>query len=703
MPYAHARSRAGPRRAQPMAGAAAAAAALLLLPLADGARAAAVPVTSRDSPGAPPGVMSAADAADSPPGTQPLALARGAVIATGNDWIALPEIRASDGAIVSFNALSLRERGLLQVQGTPTVRPAAAPVDALVPAVAPWLTVDGRRMPLKITQWQLIDDWIPVANARAGGIRLQITYATPPHTRTALLRLVLTNEDRSAHRVRFGLLAHWGGLARVAYVPAMIRGETRQAPAAWTPQTQVFSFFENETTFAWALGYPGCPSTTRQGHTFEAGCEADLAPHGSRQANFILAIGLDEFSAAYAEHVLAAQLGFRGDDALIGRERAWIEPRLRTTGNAALDQLMNRNLLFSSFFAWGKALDTEQFVGLTSRSPRYYVSAAYWDRDAMLWSFPALLATDPARARQALDVAYGIQLRDAGTHSRFIDGATLEPGFELDEGVAPIIALDEYWRSSRDQAYLAARKSGLEFLLARLAAHRGPYGLYWTEQDSQDENRAEAYETYDNALVWRALEDAAQLYRALGDSARAAQLLQEAAGVHAAVMKWLVARGAPGASGPIFAFGWQGNHYTFDDVPPGSIMKLPILGFIPEHDPVFRRTYAWLHSQSFKHSSAGEPYGLPGSYRLPQTTCWAIADHLRLEEGRALALKILLASPWDGGIVSEQLDPRTARSIPGGGAFATAAGYVGAAICEQYCKPRRTQPAAGSEARAGQR
>jgi uncharacterized protein len=348
---------------------------------------------------------------------------------------------------------------------------------------------------------------------------------------------------------------------------------------------------------------------------------------------------------------------------------------------------MNRNLLFSSFFAWGKTLDTEQFVGVTSRSPRYYVSAAYWDRDAMLWSFPALLATDPQRARHALDVAYGIQLRDAGTHSRFIDGMTLEPGFELDEAVAPIIALTEYWRRTHDNSYLAARKSGLRWLLARLAAHRGMEGLYWTEQDSQDENRIQIYETYDNALVWRALEDAAELYRALGETARATRLLKEAAAVHAAVMRWLVAPGAPGASGPIFAFGWHGRHYTFDDVPPGSILKLPILGFIPESDPVFRRTYEWLHSKNFKYSSAGEPYGLPGSYRLPETTCWSIADHLRLEEGRAIALKILLASPWDGGIVSEQVDPKTAKSIPGGGAFATAAGYVGAAICDEFCKP----------------
>ena len=435
--------------------------------------------------------LAAAAPAASFPGARPLSIARGTVIASGNDWIALPEIRVSDGAIVSFNVLSMRDRGLLQVQGSPIARAAAAPVDDLIPAVAPWLNVDGRLARMRIAHWQLIDDWIPVATTRVGGIRLQITYATPPHTRTALLRMTLTNEDGVAHRVRFGLTARWGGLARVVYVPTMIRGETLQAPAAWTPQTQVFSFLENETTFAWALGYPDCTKTARHGHTFEAICSTKLGPHQRRQSNFILSVGLDEFSAAYAEHVLAAQLSHWGDATVIGRERAWIEPRLRTTGNAALDELMNRNLLFSSFFAWGKTLDTEQFVGMTSRSPRYYVSAAYWDRDAMLWSFPALLETDPERARHALDVAYGIQLRDAGTHSRFIDGVTLEPGYELDESVAPIIALAEYGRQTRDNSYLKNRKSGLQRLLQRLAAHRGREGLYWTEQDAQDENRIE--------------------------------------------------------------------------------------------------------------------------------------------------------------------------------------------------------------------
>ena len=92
---------------------------------------------------------------------------------------------------------------------------------------------------------------------------------------------------------------------------------------------------------------------------------------------------------------------------------------------------MNRNLLFTMLYAWGRTIDTEQFVGVTSRSPRYYVAAAYWDRDAMLWSFPGLLDADPSFAREALNYALGIQLRNTGTHSRFIDGIVLEDGFQF--------------------------------------------------------------------------------------------------------------------------------------------------------------------------------------------------------------------------------------------------------------------------------
>ncbi len=150
-------------------------------------------------------------------------------------------------------------------------------------------------------------------------------------------------------------------------------------------------------------------------------------------------------------------------------------------------------------------------------------------------------------------------------------------------------------------------------------------------------------------------------------------------------MAHMVTSTAPGADGTIFASATDGENYATTDIPPGSLLKLPTLGFIAEDDPLFRRTYDWLHSSNYKYSYSASRYGLPGSYRLPITTSWVIADELLLKRSHERAAEILLASPWDGGIVSEGIDPETARMDYAGRAFATAAGYVAHAICASAC------------------
>lgn len=172
---------------------------------------------------------------------------------------------------------------------------------------------------------------------------------------------------------------------------------------------------------------------------------------------------------------------------------------------------------------------------------------------------------------------------------------------------------------------------------------------------------------------------------------------ERASALHTAVLAHCVWSGAPGADGPIFASATDGAKGIFTEIPPGSMMKLATLGFVPESDPVFARTYRWLHSPNYKYSWSDKTFGLPGSYRLPFTTSWSVADHLHLSAGHDLALRILRASRWDGGIVTEGVDPGSARIDPAGRAFAIAAGYVAHAICESMCKPEGTAPPAGGQ------
>ena len=191
--------------------------------------------------------------------------------------------------------------------------------------------------------------------------------------------------------------------------------------------------------------------------------------------------------------------------------------------------------------------------------------------------------------------------------------------------------------------------------------------------------------TYDNVLSWRALVDMAALFDRLHETTEAQKMTERAAALHTAILDHAVSGDAPGADGPIFASATDGKHFVFTDIPPGSLMKLPALGFIPETDPVFVRTYRWLHSNGYQYSYSDKPYGLPGSYRLPFTTSWTIADHLSLTMGREQALKVLRASGWDGGIITEGVDPASGLPDQQGRAFATAAGYVAHAICQMAC------------------
>jgi len=611
-----------------------------------------------------------------------ISLADEDVIPTGNDWIALPSIRASDGAIQNFNVISMRYRGLLEVGGV-----------ADRPLMTPFVEIAGARRPLSHLQWSLRDYWIPTGTMEADGIRVRVTYVAPPTSRAAIIRFQLTNLRAEPVRVAPAMELDWGRTNRVTYSPEPLSGTRTMSPTPIDTDMEIFKYNTDDTQMAWGFGYVGSQGTLHAGTDnpgLSARHEAELAPGKTLDVHFVIGVGLDEYSAAYAMRVLNKRIDRYGLDGVIEQSADDAHRRTRTTGDPDLDRIMNRNLLFTTYFAWGRAIDTEQFVGVTSRSNRYYVSAAYWDRDAMLWSFPALLDSDTSRAGQALDYALGIQARNAGIHSRFIDGVVLEDGFELDELVAPIVALASYVEKTGDMSILERHREVVAGLLERLRAQHDPAtGLYETFQDAQDEYLRKPFSIYDNVLVWRALRDLTAIAERERKPGEAARLKSDAAKLAVAIRRYGVLEGAEGAEGPIFAANVDARGGDFIDVPPGSLMKLPALGFIGEDDPLFARTYKWLHSAHHQYSYRDQPYGLPGSYRLPFTTSWAVADHLRLRAGRAQALAILKHSPWDGGIITEGVKPDTGIPDRQGLAFATAAGYVAHTICEEFCIDRK--------------
>jgi hypothetical protein len=616
-------------------------------------------------------------------GRIPIKLEPEDVLPTGNQWISLPDIRTVDGALTTFNVISMRNRGLLEVTGQNGS-----------PALEPYFMDAGKPLEFRNPSWELIEYWTPTAHLTVNGLEATLTWCAPPDSRSAFLRLTLTNRRTVPAPVTLGLRASFGALSRVTYVPVELRGERTVGAAPWVSPGEAFSFITSDTQFSWAIIHPGSTAEVTapplsMAPAMDAKQEKTLAPGETAEALFILGVGVEEFSAAHAGRALRERLERDGADGLIAQTAAWCTKRTRSTGKPDLDLLMNRNFLFTELFAWGKTIDTEQLVGVTSRSPRYYVSAAYWDRDAMLWSFPALLDIDKEMAAQALDYALTTQLRNAGTHSRFIDGIVLEDGFQLDEAVAPVLALAAYVKQTGDDEFLRAHGAAMDTLRDRLLSrYDAETGLYSSLQDSQDEFQPLPFITYDNVLSWRALVDLASVFNRLNETAEAEKMTARATALHAAILAHCVSADARGADGAVFASATDGKKFVFTEIPPGSLMKLPTLGFVPETNPVFVGTYDWLHSKNYQYSYWDLPYGLPGSYRLPFTTSWSIADDLSLSMGREQALKVLRASGWDGGIITEGVDAESGRMDQQGRAFATAAGYMAHAICNMACNDR---------------
>jgi meiotically up-regulated gene 157 (Mug157) protein len=334
-------------------------------------------------------------------------------------------------------------------------------------------------------------------------------------------------------------------------------------------------------------------------------------------------------------------------------------------------------MFFSFFFSTGRTLDTEELCLMTSRSPRYYVSAAYWDRDSLLWSFPAILMADSAYAREMLQYVFTRQIRNIGVHSRFIDGTVLEPGFELDELCAPVIALERYVHTTGDRTILSehAVKDGLARILRILDSkkHRA-IDLYETFLQPTDDMRVYPYLTYNNALVWKAL-------GALADFLQNPALLERADRVRRAIQTWCVSDGAY-----VWSTDLAGHHDIYDE-PPGSLQLLPFYGFCSQDDPIWQKTLSNIRNADYPYSFAGMPIAEIGCAHAAHPWVLSICNSL-LCGHQEEALLHLSRTGLDNGIACESVHEETGECTTGE-AFATCAGFLSFALWQSAIDPSK--------------
>jgi len=84
-----------------------------------------------------------------------------------------------------------------------------------------------------------------------------------------------------------------------------------------------------------------------------------------------------------------------------------------------LETRLNENLFFNYFYSVAKDMESDKYLALTSRSPRYYVSGAFWERDCFLWSLPAIKLVCPQLYQHLAREMILMHSKNPGDHAPF--------------------------------------------------------------------------------------------------------------------------------------------------------------------------------------------------------------------------------------------------------------------------------------------
>lgn len=581
---------------------------------------------------------------------------------TGNEFISLPTIRESDGALEGVTFILMGQKGLMEIHSGRGV-------------IRPQLAVNGQAAVLSPV-WTRKHYWIPSFRAAFADAVLSCTYLTPVGERAFAMRLAVENTSAQAAEVSFGVEGDWESTLHEINETTEISQGREVIRSGWNdmfiwvqkPGVPLFAFAPCMGDHQAYSEFEQGAEWSQDGFAYDIHKSVTLAPGETATLDVFFGVGFESVAAATSAKELLRQ----GYDVLHSRTCNWLAAREKTAADAQVQTLLNTNLFFAFFYASGRSVDTEELCLMTSRSPRYYVSAAYWDRDSLLWAFPAILSADAAYAREILTYVFTRQARNFGVHSRYIDGTVLEPGFELDELCAPVIALERYLLATDDAAFAnqAFVQNTLRGLLAKLESKKHPaVPLYETFLQPTDDMHNYPYLTYDNALVWRA-------YHALAKLLHDSTLAGRAEDVRAAVYEHCVFRRE---GKPFFAWSvdLQG-HYDVYDEPPGSLQLLPFYGFCDKGDEVWQNTVAMIRDTSYALSFADAPIAEIGCKHAPHPWILSICNSL-LSGHAAEALTHLKRTRMDNGIACESVNEHTG-CCETGEAFATCAGFLAYAL-----------------------
>lgn len=356
----------------------------------------------------------------------------------------------------------------------------------------------------------------------------------------------------------------------------------------------------------------------------------------------------------------------------------FLKERIITSRDKDIERILNENLFFNYFFSTSVDFYSDRLVAMTSRSNRYYVSGAFWERDCFLWSLRAIKLCD----RKFYEMLYRELLlthyRNAGDHAHYIDGTVLYPGFELDEACSYFIDLD-FDLAFYDKEVLEA----FDYIVERIEKeYDHEMGLYKTFLLPSDDPADHDFVLIDNVLVLKSFENLIGVYRKLG---RSTGILENRVGrLRESIKKFIVE--VDGKRLYAWSIDRQGNFRLYND-PPGNLGTLVFYGL--PMDDVFKNTVSYYYSPGYEYYDETARFKELACDHHPNTPsglglCGSLLNPLRREE----ALFIVKNAPFDNGILCESFDKNTGEVRTGAG-FATGAGYLAFALYKAMVEGER--------------
>jgi hypothetical protein len=571
---------------------------------------------------------------------------------TGNHWLAVPCVHPLDGAVHAVGIVHRGARSAIEFAGGADFVDGSAP-----PLLRPIIMINGVEQILAADgiAWEQLHGWVPTFTSTVGKGK-QVVRGTifAPVGRDAdmpgmVYVISVENRDSAPADVAIaldGMLGHRQQRVRSARTFA-----DGHRAVSGTGNTVLLDGTGLPGTAALAVGAEEDATVTIDASApaprFAMRTSVSVLPGTTTHAAFYLAAAPERDGAGAT--VLAMRR--RGWRALLASTREALRTLEQSTGSAALDRLVNRNLLFAYFFATGRAIDDARFYLMRSRAPWNGRGITVRDWDALTWTVPAVQLADAGLARELIIRACEIHGVAPGRGVHYIDGALFEPGFSI-EGVASFAwAAERYIRETGDDQIVdePALADTLYASADDLSARRNrEIPLYESEVYPSGTPVPLPYTAHGNAVAALALD----VFRRTLD-AETAKEIEDPSAVRAALIRHFTVD-RDGKPGLVSATDLRGASDRNDDAV-ASLLWLPLYETVDRQDSIYRRTVKALGGDGETISLVRQCARLVGP-------------------DAAAALAWLRQAPLDGGLAAEQLDA-SGRAVANG-ADASLAGLL---------------------------